>query len=190
MGESLLDWIVGEVQEAKDGEQLLAFLSQLGSSADRAGRPAEGRALLEKCGGTVEGVVRAADMMRPGFVQLAKTLDLPPDRVTAEFRREELKLAGNPVYKVFAPVVHNVRVRRSSADIRRRLLSAAIAVRLDGRDALEKHPEPLTGEAFEYAPFEGGFELRSKWKPGLPMDVSWGMDPLDPLVIVVGRRVK
>src|SRR5262249_53060435 len=104
----------------------------------------------------------------------------PPDQVAKEFEREEKKLAGNPVYQVFAPVLHNVRSRQAQAEVRRALLSAAVAVRLDGRDALERHPDPVAGGPFEYVPFEGGFELRSTWKP----------DPAEPLVLTVGRRGK
>jgi len=40
---------------------------------------------------------------------------------------------------------------------------------------LKKHPDPIAGEPFEYAGFDGGFELRSKWKPGdKPMTLTVG----------------
>jgi hypothetical protein len=118
--------------------------------------------------------------MRPGGALLAKTLDLPPDQVAKEFQREEQKLAGNPVFKVFAPVLHNVRERQARADVRRAFLSAALAVQLEGRDSLKQHPDPINGEPFEYSAFEGGFELRSKLK---------GPDD-KPLTLTVGRRPK
>jgi hypothetical protein len=41
---------------------------------------------------------------------------------------------------------------------------AALAVQLHGRDALKDHPDPVAGGPFEYAAFEGGFELRSRLK--------------------------
>jgi hypothetical protein len=65
------------------------------------------------------------------------------------------------------------------ADVRRALLAAAIAVQLEGRDALKNHPDPVGGGAFEYVAFEGGFELHSKLKV---------QDK--PVALTVGRRGK
>jgi RNA polymerase sigma factor (sigma-70 family) len=182
MEEALLDWIDGEVREARDRESLLAFLSQLcGQKGDPPEKNrAKGRAFLAECGGTAEGVLRFAHQMRRSHALLAAKLDLPPDRVAKELEREEMKLAGNPVFKVFAPVLHNVRRRQALADVRRALLSAALAVRLDGRDALAHHPDPVAGGPFDYVALADGFELRSRWKP----------DPPEPLVFTVGRRGK
>jgi hypothetical protein len=182
MEESLLDWIVGEVQEAKDKDALMAFLSQLaGFKSDEAEKNrARARELLEESGGTGEGVRKFAEAMRPGAALLAKTLDLPPDQVSREFEREEKKLAGNPVYtRLFAPVLQNVRDRQARITVRRALLSAALAIQLDGESALKNHPDPVVGGAFERVAFEGGFELRSKWK----------RDD-QPLTLTVGRRGK
>jgi RNA polymerase sigma factor (sigma-70 family) len=179
MVESLLGWIVGEVKETTDRDGLLSFLSQVcGSKGDPPEKNlARGRELLERCGGTVEGVLRFSEELRRGSTPLAKTLDLPPAQVAKEFEREERKLAGNPVFQVFAPVLHNVRSRQARAEVRRALVSAAIAVRLDGPAALKDHPDPLAGGPFEYVPFDGGFELRSRWKPDEK-----------PLALTVGRR--
>jgi hypothetical protein len=166
MEESLLDWIMGEVQEANDKESLLAFLSQLAgfkSDAPEKNR-AKGRALLEECGGTAAGVLKSAEELRRAAKPLAQTLDLPPDQVEKGFEREAMKLASNPVFKVFAPVLQNIRERQARAAVRRALLAAALAVRLDGRDALKDHADPVLGGPFEYVPFSGGFELRSKLK--------------------------
>jgi hypothetical protein len=179
MEDTLLDWIGGEVREASDPESLLAFLTQLGGfKADAPEtRRAKGRALLEACGGTAPGVLKLAEQMRPSCAPLAKALDRPPDQAAREFDREAAKLAGNPVFKVFAPALDNVRARRARADVRRALLSAALAVRLDGQGALKDHPDPVTGGPFEYAAFDGGFELCSKLKQD---DV--------PLALTVGQR--
>jgi RNA polymerase sigma factor (sigma-70 family) len=181
MEESLLDWIIGEVQEAKDRESLLAFLTQLaGFKSDEAEKNrAKGRALLEDCGGNAEGVVRFAEEMRRGAAGIAKALDLRPDQVDREFEREEKKLSANPVFKVFAPVLHNVRERQARAEVRRALLAAALAVQIDGESTLKNHPDPVAGGPFDHVAFEGGFELRSKWK----------RDD-QPVTLTVGRRGK
>jgi RNA polymerase sigma factor (sigma-70 family) len=193
MEEALLKWIVGEVQEAKDKENLLAFLSQLcGWKSDPPERNREkGRAFLAKCGGTAEGVLKYSEQMRQSYALLAKKLDLPPDQVAKEFEREEKKQAGNPVFKVFAPVLHNVRWLRAQADVRRALLSAALAIQLDGRDALKKHPDPVAGGPFEYVAHKDGFELRSKLKLDDQVQSKWNLKVDDkPLPLTVGRRGK
>jgi hypothetical protein len=182
MEEVLLNWIAGEVQEAKDREGLLDFLTQLcGRKSDPPENNRErARTFLADCGGTAEGVRKFAEEMRPGAARLAKALDLPPDQREKEWDREVVKLAGNPVFKLFAPVLQNVRSRQADAEVRRALLSAALAVRLDGRDALKAHPDPVVGGPFEYMAFEGGFVLRSHRK---------GSDD-KPLALTVGRRSK
>jgi hypothetical protein len=164
MEEKLLSWIVGEVQEAPDRESLLAFLSQLcgspGESPEK--RRARGRAFLEECGDTAKGVLKHAEEMRKGCARMTKKLDLPPDRLAKEWQGEVRKLAGNPVFKLFAPVLRDIRWRRARAEVRRALLVAALAVQVDGPGALKKHPDPLVGGPFAYVAFEGGFELRSR----------------------------
>jgi hypothetical protein len=182
MEETMLDWIVGEVEEAKDRESLLDFLSQVGGfkKDEPEKNRARGRAILADCGGTAAGVLKSAREMRRHSETLARTLNLPPDQVDKELKREAEKLADNPVFKVFAPVLDNIRMRQARADVRRALLSAALAVRLDGKAALAKHPDPVAGGAFDYAAFAGGFELRSRWK---------GPDG-NPVSLTVGRRGK
>jgi RNA polymerase sigma factor (sigma-70 family) len=181
MEESMLDWIVGELREAKDKESLVTFLGQLGRFKDDppAVKAATGRALLEACGGTAEGMLKSAEELRRASGPLAKTLDLPPDQAGKALDREAAKLADNPLFKkVFAPVLENIRVRRERDAARRALLSAALAVRLGGRDALKEHPDPVTGRPFEYEAFAGGFVLKS----GVPGPNG------KPLALAVGRR--
>jgi RNA polymerase sigma factor (sigma-70 family) len=180
MEASMLDWIVGELQEAKDRESLVVFLGQLGGfkkdSAER--KQAVGRALLEKCGGTAEGVLKFTEEVRRASGPLAKTMDLPPGEAKKAFERDAGKLTDNPVFGVFGPVLENIRVRRERAEVRRALLAAALAVRLDGQDALKDHPDPVAAGPFEYESFDGGFELRSRLRgPGG-----------QPLTLTVGRR--
>ena len=163
-----LDWFIREVKAAKDEERLLALLGFVGVSEGKEGgkRDVRGaaRAFLRECGGTKEGVLKYAEEARPSYDRLAKKLELPPEQFDKEFEREAKKQAGNPVFKVFFPALPKCRQSQARADARRALLSAALAVRLDGPDALKKHPDPVGGGPFEYVPFEGGFELRSKFK--------------------------
>src|SRR5205823_6358876 len=109
-------------------------------------------------------VIKFAEQALPSYVVTAKMLDLPLDEFEKTFKAESTKQAGNPVFKVFFPAIAKVRQSKVRADVRRALLSAAIAVQLDGQNALKDYPYPVAGGRFEYVPFQGGFELRSKSK--------------------------
>jgi hypothetical protein len=175
-----LDWLVRTVKETKDKDKLLAllaplFLSEGEGRASPEKLMAEGRVFLEKCGGTPAGVLKFAEELRPSYALMAQKLSLPLDQFAKEFQREEQKQAGNPVFKPIFAALDRVRLQQARADVRRALLAAALAVQLEGRDALKKHPDPVVGDPFEYTPFEGGFELRSRLKGA-------------PLVLTVGRR--
>jgi RNA polymerase sigma factor (sigma-70 family) len=192
MADDLLNWIAGEVAEAPDRESLLAFLTQL--RGDRRESPekrqATGRAFLEECGGTAKSILRFLEQAKAGLARLAKTLELPPTRVEKEWQREEKKLARNPMMELFGPVLEGIRLRQARADVRRALLSAALDVRLAGKDALKKHADPETGELFEHVAFPGGFALRSKWKLDDKLRSKWKLDEsfTGPLTLTVGRR--
>ena len=82
------------------------------------------------------------------------------------------------MFKVFFPAIVNVRRAQSRMEVRRALLSAALAVWQDGPDALKHIPDPVLGGSFDYAPFDGGFELSSKLK---------GRDD-KPVTLTVGQR--
>jgi hypothetical protein len=70
--------------------------------------------------------------------------------------------------------------------VRRSLLSAALAVQLDGRAALKNHTDPVIGGSFDCVAFEGGFELRSKWLLEKKPRSKWYL-PSEPLVLLVGQ---
>jgi hypothetical protein len=180
---SYLDWFVRTVKEAKDKDKLLAVLSPL-FTPEGPGRltpeqqAAKAREFLQRCGGTAEGVVKAAEETRSLYTAMVRKLDLPLDQFEKEFEREKIQRAGNPVFAVFFPAITNVRRAQARTDVRRAMLAAALAVRLDGQGALKDHPDPTTGRPFEYAAFEAGFELRSTLK---------GRDD-KPVTLTVGRR--
>ena len=161
---------------------MLAFAELVLQSAGGFARtkPREGRAFLEECGGTSDGVVKMAEETRPSYTLTAKMLELPLDQFEKEFQLEAKKQAGNPVFKTFFPAVSSMRRSQARADVRRALLATALDVQLDGPDALKNHPDPVVGGPFELVAFEGGFELRSKFKP--TDDKPW--------VLIVGRRGK
>jgi hypothetical protein len=180
--EKTLVWFIHKVKSAKDEESLVAILTPLAVQAThpegRVSGPAEeGRALLDQCGGTATGVVKFAEAARPSYARMAEKIRLPLAQFEKEFEQETTRQAGNPVFKLFFPAVAKVRQSQARADVRRALFAAAFAVQLGGPDALKSHPDPVAGGPFEYTPFAGGFELRSKF----------GQDG-HPLSLTVGRR--
>jgi hypothetical protein len=181
-----LDWLVSKIKEAKDKESLLTLLSQLCDS------PEKGRAFFKECGGTAEGVLKFAEETRQCYARMAKKLDLSLDQFEKEWDREVKKQAGNQVFNWIFPALHKVRLAQLRADVRRALLSAAFAVQLDGRDALKNHSDPVVGGPFDYVAFEGGFELRSKWKLDDKLRSKWKLDEqfAKPLALTVGQRGK
>jgi hypothetical protein len=179
-----LDWLIRKIKEQKDKdkESLLAFVctfcTRRGDSPEQSRE--RGRAFLEACGGTSDGVLKMAEETRPCYMLAAKMLELPLDQFEKEFELEARERAVNPVFKTFFPPVSNLRRSQARADVRRALLATALDVQLDGPDALKNHPDPVVGGPFEWVAFEGGFELRSKFKP--TDDKPW--------VLIVGRRGK
>src|SRR5262249_16459870 len=180
--EAGLDWFIRKVKEQKDEESLLTFLSgffsRQGDTPEQ--RRARGRAFLEECGGTADGVVKMAEETRPCYATTAKLLERPLDQFEKEFRLEQEKRAGNPVFRTLFPAASHMRLSQARADVHRALLAAALDVQLDGPDALKNLPDPVASGPFEWTAFEGGFELRSTFKPtdGKP----WSL--------IVGRRGK
>ena len=131
---------------------------------------------MEECGGTAEGVVKFAVDALPSYDKMAKHLELPLDAFEREFKRDGIVHASNPVYNVFFPALAKARQANLRAEVRRALFSAALAVQLDGQNALTTHLDPIVGDRFDYFPFKKGFELRSKMKgpDGKPLSLSIG----------------
>jgi hypothetical protein len=161
-----LDWFIRIVKGAKDKEALVAALDFV--NLEEEGKPRgtgnKARTFVEECGGSVTTMLRFADETRAVYKQTGKMLHLPPDQFEKEFASQAANQAGNPIYKVFFPALVNMRRAQARMDVRRALLTAAIAVQVDGPDALKNHPDPVIGGPFEYVANPAGFELRSRLK--------------------------
>ena len=178
--ERSLDWFIRKIKGAKDKEGVLAVLGFLGAAEGGGRDPAsKARAFLDECGGDAAGVLKFAEETRSCYPRIAAKMNLPLDQFDQEFAREAKARAGNPVFQVFFPAVPQCRRAQARADVRRALLFAALDVRLNGRDALKNHPDPVVGGSFDYQDFAGGFELRSKFQQNEK-----------PLTLTVGRRAQ
>jgi hypothetical protein len=181
--------VVRKVKEAKDKESLVSILTQMLESEGRTDVE-KGRAFLRQCGGTADGVIGCAEAMRQSYGRMAKNHDLPLDQFVHEWNAEVRKQECNPVFKELASNFPKMRWFTARAEIRRALLSAALAVQLNGPDALKIHPDPLVGGPFEYAPFKGGFDLRSRFmlSEALRSELKLDESSAQPQTLTVGLR--
>jgi hypothetical protein len=179
-----LDWLIRKAKGAKDKDSLLALLREFGES------PEKNRAILEQCGGTADGVVKFAEATRPSYRRMTQQLHLPLAQFMDEWEREKSKQAGNPVFALVFPAYDRMRWQQERAAIRHALLAAAVAIQLDGPDALKQYPDPASGGPFGFAAFAGGFELRSKLQVDEKLRAQLRLDErsVQPLALTVGLR--
>jgi hypothetical protein len=160
-----LDWFIRQVKQAKDKDQLLDLLAEVSDGPSAAAKRDAGKTLLEACGGTAEGVLKYAEKSRPLYELVAKKMELPPDQFDEEVGavvKGEAK--DNPIFKLLFPAVSRVRRAEARLQARQALRKAALAILIDGPDAAKTQRDPFGDGPFEYAPFDGGFELKSKFK--------------------------
>ena len=75
----LLDWFIRIVKKAKDKESLLAALTFVDNEPEGQPRTSgdKARALVEECGGNVQGMLRARNRREKSCQQVAKLVALP-----------------------------------------------------------------------------------------------------------------
>jgi hypothetical protein len=172
-------WFEKKVRGIKDPNELVQLVGFLeaGEHTDKKDQIARGKAFLEACGGTVEGVAKMAEEVRPYYAAWVKKAMLPPAEFEKAMDADGKRMEKNPVFKLVFPALARLRQAEARLEVRRAMLKAAIAVQQDGKDALKNHPEPFGDGPFGHEVFDGGFELKSKLKY---TDKSW--------VLTVGKR--
>jgi hypothetical protein len=155
-----LDWVIHQVKQAEDKDQLLNVIAELFGKDSQE----KAKAFLEECGGTKEGVLKFAEETRPFYAAAAKALDLPPGEFEKAYEQLHKKEKDNPVSKLLFPAVQAVRQAEDRLLTRRALFKAALAILIEGPDAAKSQRDPFGDGPFEYLPFDGGFELKSKFK--------------------------
>jgi hypothetical protein len=170
-----IDWFIRVVNETKDRaelERILKGLAEMPNLSDPL------LAALAK--GGKELLIKDAEELRPLYRDFAGKERVPPDQYEKEWneRTEALK-EHNPVAAVFAPGLGKCRWAAARSEARSALWNAALATLIDGPDAAKTHRDPFGDGPFEYTPFEGGFELRSKLQ-----------HQDKPMVLTVGQRKK
>lgn len=154
-----------KVREFKDRDKLVEYLGQamsLDSGESRKEQIAKGKAYLEECGGSAEGLIKLADEGRPYYESLAKKTSMPPGEFAKLMDTEMKRIEKNPVARMVFPALTKCQQLEARLLSRRAMLDAAIAIQVGGRDALNGHPDPYGNGPFAYLAFEGGYTLQSK----------------------------
>jgi hypothetical protein len=177
-----LGWFQKKVQGLKDRDKLVEFLDYCQGGAGATDQFAKGKATLEACGGTAEGVLKRSEEVRPFYATFALKMELPPDELEQAFEAEKKRMDQNPLFAVLIADPVNGRQAEARWEARRAMLKAAVAVQLDGKEALKAHPDPFGDGPFALEAFDGGFELRSKLK------FTARKCTLPPPTLTVGKR--
>jgi hypothetical protein len=158
--QGVVDYIEQQVR-GMSKEQLVAYSTTLENNDKE-----KGRAFVEGCGGSAEGVIKFAEETRPYYKEMARIVMLPLEQCEKEWQQLVDRVnPQNPFFKLMAPQIFKLRQSAARLEVRQALRSAAIAILLDGRDAgLKTHVDPVDHQPFDYVAFEGGFELRSRFK--------------------------
>jgi hypothetical protein len=166
------DDILASVQGAKTRDDLIAGLLRnipiLGSNRELAAQ------IVDGCGGSVKAFTACVDQQQSFYVSWAPRFALPPEEFDKAYKVEFDKLSkANPVVWQFTPNLARFRWTEAHEQTRRALLQTAIAVRLDGPQALNQHFDPYDQKPFVYTVLDEGFRLDSRLTDGgIPISLS------------------
>jgi hypothetical protein len=166
------DFLLAIVQGAKTRgeliEQLLHNIPALGSNRELAAE------IVDGCGGSVMGYANCVDQQHSFYVSWAPRFTLPPEQFEKAYKVEFEGLSKtNPVVRQFTPALWRFRWTEAYEQTRRALLYTAIAVRLEGPNALSQHLDPYDKKPFTYTAVDGGFRLESLLtESGIPISLS------------------
>lgn len=149
-------------------EKLLRNIPILGSNRELAEQ------IVDGCGGSVKGFTACVDQQQSFYVSWAPRFTLPPEEFERAYKVEFDRLSkANPVVWQFTPNLARFRWTEAQEQTRRALLQTAIAVRLDGPQALSQHFDPYDQKPFIYTALDEGFRLDSRLTDGgMPISLS------------------
>jgi hypothetical protein len=140
--------------------------------------------IVDGCGGSVQGFVNCVDQQHSFYVSWAPRFALPPEEFESAYKVEFDQLSKtNPVARQFTPALPRFRWAEAYEQTRRALLRAAIAVRLNGPEALDQHVDPFDKKPFSYTAVDGGFRLESRVTDGgIPISLAVAPNSGEPRV--------
>jgi hypothetical protein len=167
-GEFLLDIVQGAKTRSELIEQLLRNIPALGSNRELAAE------IVDGCGGSVKGYVNCVGQQHSFYVYWAPRFTLPPEQFEKAYKVEFDGLSKtNPVVRQFTPALWRFRWTEAYEQTRRALLYTAIAIWLEGPNALNQHFDPYDKKPFTYITVDGGFRLESLLtESGIPISLS------------------
>jgi len=159
-------------QGAKDRDDLIGRL--VNKIPVLQSKPELAREIVDGCGSSVVGFVNCVNQQQSFYASWASRFTLPPEQFEMSYKAEIQELSRtNPVVREFTPNLPRLRWAEAYSQTRRALLRAAIAVRMEGPDALNRHLDPYDGNPFPYAPVGSGFKLQSQLSEGgIPISLS------------------
>ena len=160
------------VQGAKTRDEIIEqLLHNIPALKSNRGLAAE---IVDGCGGSVKGYVDCVDQQHSFYVSWASRFTLPAGQFEKAYKIEFDELSKtNPVVRQFTPALPRFRWAEADEQTRRALLQTAIAVRLEGPQALNQHLDPYDKKPFTYTAVGGGFRLESRLTDGgIPISLS------------------
>ena len=159
-------------QEAKSRDDLIRLLLEkipiLQSDKESA------NAIVDGCGSSIKGFLDCVEQQRSFNNVWDSRFSLPPEQFEATYKAELEKLSPkNPVIHQFTPNLPRFRWADAYCQTRRALMQTAIAIRLDGANKLNQHPDPYNSKPFIYITLDNGFRLESRLtENGVPLSLS------------------
>jgi hypothetical protein len=175
--EALVDWLRRKIRAGIADGHGDATAKELSSAL--LWNDAEGKTLLAGARSSPEQILQDLDATSAFLVKLAPFIKAPP----AEFSAKSAELLGqadaaNAWVHLLAPGITRLRGTRAETVARFALLEAAVAIQLDGPEALTKQKDPVTGSPIERISLERGYELRAPEVPGQPaVSLKVGTEP-------------
>jgi hypothetical protein len=127
--------------------------------------------MVDGCGGSVKGFVNCVNQQHSFYTVWSRRFGFSPEQFETKYEAEaEERSRTNPVIRLLSPALPRFRWVEAYSQTRRALLLAAIAVRLDGPRALNRHLDPYDRNPFTYMSVNGGFRLASGLREdGVPL---------------------
>lgn len=123
--------------------------------------------IVNGCGGSVTGFRACAQQQQSFYSSWSARFTLPPNEFESTYKSEMEGIGKtNPLIRFFTPNLPRFRWADSYKETRRALLRTAIAVRLNGANAVNQYPDPYDGNPFSYSLIDGGFQLQSRLAEG------------------------
>src|SRR5688500_17551544 len=110
----------------------------------------------------------AIEAVPPLVEQVARVLELPPEQFPAAAEALKRQVEAQPLARLVVPDVEREREAMLADAVYRAMLEAAVAVRVEGPDALNRYRDPAGDGPFEYSLVEGPrggervYELKSR----------------------------